>query len=210
MKLIAIILFFVIFASSALAEEPTSTTLISRMAMRNAATQHYIQIFQTRGKWILPDVLYVDFGKSSYREVLLGGGRMWSLGKHFKVSHEEYFGMAQGATSKSAKYVIPWTKLDYKFSKFSGNTMYFAYLPVNEAAQFHHSVERAKLEYGIAKWLKVGAGYGGSGPVGKPWQHKPMATATFRCGVLGEVEFWLQRLPGNHGQAWVRLVKTFK
>jgi len=210
LKTLFALLVVVLAASSAWAQE-SSTTIIARLAMRNSATQHYAQVYQTRGKWILPDVLYVDFGKNNYREVLVGGGRVWYAGKHLGLTHEDYLGQASGSAAGSALYLLPWTKVDYRLSpKISGNTVYFFYAPLNQAGKFHQALERAKLEYSFSKTLKAGAGYGGSKPNGKPWQHKPMLTATFRCGQLGDIEFWLQRIPGNHAQAWLRLVKTFK
>ncbi len=191
--------------------EDTATTLIARLAMTDVATQHYAQVFQTRGKLILPDVLYVDFGKNNYREMFVGGGRVWYTGKHLTLTHEDYLGQATGSAAHNALYVLPWTKLDYRFGrKFSGNAVHFFYAPLNRAGKFHQAIERAKLEYSFSKLFKAGAGYGASGPANKPWQHKPMLTATVKCGALGDVEFWLQRLPGNHAQAWLRLVRTFR
>ena len=202
--------------SSAWAQD-TSTTIITRLAMRNSATQHYFQVYQTRGKWIGPDVLYVDFGKGNYRETLLGAGRILYSGKpkpylpKLTLTHVDYLLQATGPAAHSALYALPWTKLDYKFgNRLSGNAVYFFYAPLNQAGKFHQSLERAKLEYSFSKVLKAGAGYGGSKPNGKPWQNKPMLTFTVKVGPLGDAEFWLQRLPGNHAQGWLRLVKTFK
>ena len=207
---------FLLAVSSARAED-TQTTIITRLAMRNAATQHYFQVYQTRGKWVGPDILYVDFGKGNYRETLAGAGRIWYSGQpkpkwpKLGLAQVNYVVQTTGPASHGAMYFLPWTKLDYKFSeRLSGNTVYFFYAPLNQAGKFHQSLERAKLEYSFCKTFKAGAGYGGSKASGKPWQNKPMLTATVKCGALGDVEFWLQRLPGNHGQGWLRLVKTFK
>ena len=206
-----VLVILAVAATALWAEDGPATTLIARLAMRNAAAQHYLQVYQTRGKWIAPDVLYVDFGQNTYREVFVGGGRVWYNGKFLTLTHEDYLGQATGPAARGALYLLPWTKLDYRLGrKLSGNAVHFFYAPLNHAGQFHQAIERAKLEYSFSKLFKAGAGYGGSGPAGKPWQHKPMLTATVKCGSLGDVEFWLQRLPGNHGQAWLRLVKTFR
>ena len=209
-RIIAIIYLVICTASLANAEDGTETTVISRLMMRNAATGHYGQVAQNRGSWIFPDVLYVDFGKNNYRELMVGGGRVLYHNQHFGITHEGYFVQTSGSASKDARYFLPWTKAHYKLnSKIGGDVVYFFYAPLNQAGKFHQVIERAKLEYDFGRF-KLGGGYAGSGPNGKPWQHKPLATLTLKCGALGNLEFWLQRLPGNHAQGQMRLTKVFK
>jgi hypothetical protein len=190
--------------------QDTENWFIDRLAMRNAATQHYSQFYQQRGSWIGPDVIYVDFGKSNYRELDFGGGKVFVKRKHFSIAHEEYFVQTSGSASHDARYILPWTKVDYKLtSKIGGNAVYFFYAPLNQTAKFHQSIERAKMEYDFGRF-KLGAGYGGSKASGKDWQNKPMLTTTLKSGKFGSVEFWLQRLPGNHAQLQIRYVGLFK
>jgi hypothetical protein len=188
----------------------TENWFINRLGMRNFATQRYTQFYQQRGRWIGPDVLYVDFGRTNYREMFIGGGRVLVKAKRFGLTHEDYIGQASGSASKDARYVLPWTRVDYKVnSRVSGNTVYFFYLPLNRGAYFHQAIERAKMEYDFKKF-KIGAGYGGSKASGKSWQNKPMLTTTIKAGKFGSVEFWLQRLPGNHVQVQIRYGGFFK
>ncbi|MCL5666291.1 MAG: hypothetical protein M1383_00755 [Patescibacteria group bacterium] len=194
--------------------EEVENWLVARLAMRNAATQHYSQFYQQRGRLIGPDVIYVDFGKNNYRETFIGGGGVLYKANRFSLTHEDYFGQASGPAAKGASYILPWTKVDYKVnSRISGNAVYFFYIPLNSSAGFHQSIERAKLEYDF-KHFKLGAGYAGSQSIGKDWQNKPLLTTTVKAGKFGSVEFWLQRLPGNHAQLQVRysvlLFKTGK
>jgi hypothetical protein len=207
-----VMFFCVTFLFSALSAfgQDTENWFVDRLAMRNAATQHYSQFYQQRGSWIGPDVIYVDFGKSNYRELFFGGGKVLFKGKHFGITHEEYFGQTSGSASHDARYILPWTRFDYKLtSKISGNTVYFFYAPLNQTAKFHQSIERAKMEYDFGHF-KLGAGYGGSKASGKDWQNKPMLTTTLKCGKFGNLEFWLQRLPGNHAQLQIRYAGFFK
>lgn len=198
---------FLVF--SALGGE-TENWFIERLGMQNAVNLRYSEFYQQRGRWIGPDVLYVDFGKGNYREMFVGGGKVWVQTKRFGLTHEDYFGQTSGSASGNASYVLPWTKVDYRVSsRLSGNTVYFFYIPLNQSAYFHQSIERAKLEYEF-KRFKLGAGYGGSKASDKTWQHKPMLTTTFKCGKFGNVEFWLQRLPGNHAQVQIRYSGFFK
>ncbi len=206
----AIILFC--FAASLLKGQggEAETTVIMRFATRNTATGHYTQVSQKRGKWIFPDLLYVDFGKNNYRELMAGGGRVLYDNHSCGVVHEWYFVQTGGSSSGGAKYALPWTRAYYKLSpKLGGDAVYFFYAPLNAAGKFHQAIERAKLEYDFGRF-KLGGGYAASAPNGKPWQNKPLATLTLKCGSLGNLELWLQRLPGNHAQAQIRLTKTFK
>ncbi len=197
------------------------TTIIGRMGMRNAATYHFFEAFQTHhGKWIYPDVGYVDFGKNGYWEFFLGGGAVIHDSKRFTLIHEGFLDRAQGPKSLSATYYQPWTLFVYRISRrVIGDTVYFPYLPLNKPARIQHVLERAKLEYDF-KHFKLGGGYGGYQYGEENWQHKPFATWTLKAGSLGELELWLQRIPrssilgnnarGSFVQAQIRLAKTFK
>ena len=208
-RLMFFAIFFLAFRSPAFGQE-TENWFIDRVAMRNAATQHYFQVYQQRGSWLGPDVIHVDFGRSNYGEIFFGGGKVLYKGKHFDLTHEDYFGQTSGSASQGARYILPWTKVDYKLTdKISGNAVYFFYAPLNQAAKFHQAIERAKMEYDFGRF-KIGVGYAGSKASGKDWQNKPLLTTTVKCGKFGSLEFWLQRLPGNHAQAQIRYSGFFK
>ena len=70
-------------------------------------------------------------------------------------------------------------------------------IPLDSAGHVQHVVQRAKIEYNFALFLKLGLGYGANKPIVGPWRQKPFATMTVRGGRGGDVELWLQRLP-NH------------
>ena len=218
MKTSKALLVLTLFGSACFSQE---TTVVARMGMRNAATYHFLDAFQThRGKWIYPDVGYIDFAKNGYWEFFIGGGAVLHDSKRFTLIHEGFIDRAQGRLSHSATYYQPWTLFGYKLSqKVSGKTVYFPYLPLNKSARIQHVLECAQLEYDF-KHFRAGAGYGGYRFADEDWQHKPYVTWTLKAGSLGELELWLQRIPRNvilgsgaHGsfvQAQIRFAKTFK
>src|SRR5215467_9938640 len=80
-----------------------------RFASQNTATMHYLEGFQIRNRWVLPDIGYIDFGHSDYREVFVGGGYTLIDGKHLSLVQEGFFVQASGAAANEAQYVMPWT-----------------------------------------------------------------------------------------------------
>lgn len=212
------VVFLVVLQSSCLIPvfgQETENWLIQRIGMRNAATLHYNQFYQQRGRWIGLDVIHIDYGKNSYQEFFAGLGRVLVKDKplgpiKFGITHEDYIGLTAGSASKDAKYVLDWTKVDYKITpKIGGNVVYFAYLPLNRGAYFHQAIERAKVEYDFGRF-KLGAGYAWSKASGKPGQNKPMLVPTLKLGKYGNLEFWAQRIPGNHFLAQIRYAGFFK
>lgn len=216
--LMKVLLILVIFRTVCFGQD---TTVLGRIGMRNAATYHYFEAFQTyRDRWIYPDIGYIDFGKDGYWEFFLGGGAILCNSKHFTLIHEGYIDRAQGRLSHSATYYQPWTLVGYKISrKIIGETVYFPYLPLNKPARIQHVLERSKLEYDFGHF-KAGGGYGGYKYGEKDWQHKPFMAWTLKAGPFGELELWLQRIPrssilgnyahGSYVQGQIRLAKTFK
>jgi hypothetical protein len=80
--------------------------------------------------------------------------------------------------------------------KFTSETVYFAYFPLNDSAHIHHVIERAKFEYALKKRWKIGAGYAGVKFPGVPLVNKPLLTTTISTKA-GAFEFWLQKIPGG-------------
>ena len=67
------------------AANPTTSILIARTGESfqspHVGTYHLVEFFQLRGKWIYPDVGYIDFGTNNYHEVFVGGGRTTRNGR---------------------------------------------------------------------------------------------------------------------------------
>lgn len=189
------------------ASAPTTTFFLARTAQRLdasfAGTFHYLEFFQVRNRWIYPDIGYVDFAHSNYREFFVGGGRTLIENKWAAWDLELLYDQATGPAAGSAAYLQPFTILRLFFTpKISGEAEYFAYLPLNDSAKFHNVLERTKIEYAVKKRWKIGAGYAGVNRLGTAWQNKPFITTTISTEA-GAFELWLQRIP-NGAQAELR------
>jgi hypothetical protein len=181
--------------------------LIARTGVRTgapyASTYHFVEFLQSRGKWIYPDVGYIDFGHGNYREVFVGAGRALWKNKWAMLVEELYFNQATGSAAKSARYIQPWTLVDCQFSsRLTGEVVYFPYLPLNHSAHIQHVLERAKVEYALTPAWKIGGGYAGYKFGDYQWQNRPMLTTTLSTRA-GSFELWLQKMPGG-GQVQLR------
>ena len=196
--------------ASAQEASAVDTYVIARTATDQGA-YHYAQVFQQRGKWIYPDVGYIDFNKSGeYREVWVGAGGVLCETTHLTVIGEGHINKALGPASGGALYLQPWMLVACNLApRLGGQVVYFPYLPLNEAGRVQHVLERAKLEYDFGHF-KLGGGYAGYRFGDGDWQSKPFVTATIKAGPIGAVELWLQHLPGNRVTVQVRYAKTFR
>lgn len=207
--------FFIIFASfsSIAVAQDTQTFVVARTGVQDDAksTYRYAEVFQQRGRWIFPDVGYIDFvDAKQYREYFVGAGAVLFTSKRITIIEEGYLDKAAGPASGGALYFQPWTLVAVTVTpKLSGEVVYFPYLPLNKAARIQHVLERAKLEYDF-KHFKIGAGYGAYQYGDGPWTNRPLVTTTLKGGHLGDLELWLQRMPGDHVQLQVRYAKIFK
>ena len=177
----------------------TTTIVIARTGIRldapHVGTYHYVEVIRSPGRWIYPDVGYLDFATNAYRELFAGGGLALRDSKRMTLIQELFFDQAFGPAARSARYLVPWTMLQIRFTpKFASETVYFPYVPLNRAARIQHILERAKVEYAIKRPWKSGVGYGGYQYGDLPWQHRPFLTTTLSTRV-GAFEFWLQRMP---------------
>jgi hypothetical protein len=180
---------------------PTTTIVIARTGVRldapHVGTYHYLEFIQSRGKWIYPDVGYIDFATNNYREVFAGGGLALLDRKQITLIGELFFDQAFGPAARGASYLMPWTMLQIRFTpKFTNETSYFLYLPLNNSARIQHVLERSKFEYALKKPWKAGVGYGGYQYGDTDWDHRPFVTTTISTGA-GAFEFWLQKMPGG-------------
>jgi hypothetical protein len=196
------------FAQGQDSASKTATIVMARWGERAESpainTYHYVEVFQVRGKWVYPDIGYVDFGHNNYREFFAGGGYTFLGGKHITAVGELLYEQALGPSTHNDRWLVPWTILQYRITpKLGGEASYFAYAPLSSTAIVQHVLERAKLDYKIKSHWKIGAGYAGKKAENNPWQNKPFLTATL-ITKGGDVEFWLQRLPQNILQVQVR------
>jgi hypothetical protein len=179
----------------------TATIVIARWGERAESpptnNYHYAEFFQVRGRWIYPDIGYVDFGHNNYREFYVGGGYTFVNGKYVTAVGELLYEHALGPGTHNDRWLVPWTLLQVRITpKLSGEASYFAYAPLSSTAIVQHVLERSKLEYKMKSRWKIGAGYAGKKAENNPWQNKPFLTTTF-ITKEGDLEFWLQRLPQN-------------
>jgi hypothetical protein len=104
---------------------------------------------------------------------------------------------ATGPAAKSARYLQPWSMVRVQFTpKFSNETVYFLYIPVNHAARVQNVLERSKFEYAVRKHWKIGAGYAAYKFANTRHQNKPLLTTTISTKA-GAFEFWLQKIPSG-------------
>jgi len=173
-------------------------------------TYRYVEGFQERGRWIYPDIGYIDFGETKqYREFFIGAGWTVFSSKHFRFIEEGMIDQTLGLASEHATYFVPWSFAPFNITtRLGGEIVYFPYLPLNKQGRIQHVLERAKVEYDFTHF-KAGAGYSAYQFGDGPWQDKPFMTATLKAGKLGNFEFWLQRLPGDHAHLQVRYAKVF-
>jgi hypothetical protein len=180
---------------------PTLTFFLARTGQQLnssfANSFHYLEFFQVRHRWIYPDIGYVDFGHSSYREFFIGGGRTIIENKRASLDLELLYVRSFGSVSGNADYMQPFTVLRLYFTpKVTSEAEYFAYLPMNGTGHFHNVLERMKLEYAVKKPWKIGAGYAGRDILTNQWQSRPFITTTISTKA-GAFEFWLQRIPSG-------------
>jgi len=192
------------------AAQPANETLLLLRAATTDGAYHLVEAIHQRGRVIPLDVGYIDFDQPAlYREMWIGGGGVPLQGPKGLLITEGLLARAFGEHGAQALYFQPYFFGVYRLApKLPFETSYFAYLPLNEAATVQHLLERAKLEYDFARF-KVGAGYSAYRFGSEAWRHKPFITGTLKAGPLGNVELWLQRVPGAQVAVQVRYAKVF-
>src|ERR1700681_224339 len=80
--------------TSKTAQDATTTIFLARTGEQIqpplSGTYHFLELLQTRGKWIYPDVGYVDFAHDNYREVFVGAGATFLQSKRVILIEELY------------------------------------------------------------------------------------------------------------------------
>src|SRR6267142_1349003 len=128
-----------------------TSILLVRTGFRDgkAFTYKYLEGFQERGRWIYPDVGYIDFGETrQYREFFIGAGWTVFSSKHFRFIEEGMIDQTLGLASEHATYFVPWSFAPFNITtRLGGEIVYFPYLPLNKQGRIQHVLERAKVEY---------------------------------------------------------------
>jgi hypothetical protein len=211
-KIVAVILFVLLVSVFAQAGEKNyKTILVYRNSFdtgRDTGT-HMAEFVQTRNAWIVPDIFYCDSNSpSEYREMFVGGGRTLISAKHFTISGEMYVGSSSGSKAKGEFYFMPFVSATFRGGKFAGEIATFPYIPLNSAGKYQFVLERAKIDYGLSKFLKMGVGYGAYWSENGKWLNKPFFYPGIKMGKLGELELWLQEIPST-ARIFVRYKKVF-
>lgn len=189
-----------------------ATTFLARAGWDRGFTYRFFEAIHARGRWIAPDVGYIDFGQArAYREFWAGGGYVVHASPRTTVVAEGYFAQATGPRAGGARYLQPWMLVAHRPApRLRAEALYFAYLPLNEAGTFQQVLERAKLEATFGR-ISAGVGYGAYKAEGSAWRHKPFVTFTVGAGQWGSLELWVQRdraPTGDDLQAQVRYSLT--
>lgn len=188
------------------------TVAIARIAFKEDVTQRFAEVlYESKDGWIFPDVGYVDFGGSVYREFFAGVGRTLHRSPTLTFVSSLYYQQAAGPAAGGARYLVPWFLVNCRpHARVQCEAVYFPYLPLTDRGQVQHVLERAKLEYSVTPQFRLGGGYGAFQTRGVNWQNRPFFTATVSPPRVGDIEVWVQRLPGRGAQLQLRYMRVFK
>lgn len=191
------------------AQAQNETVVLLRTATERGA-YHLAEVVHQRGKIIPLDLGYIDFDHpKQYREIWIGAGAMPLAGPKGFLIVEGLLARAFGEHGNGATYFQPYFLGAYRIApKVPIESVYFAYVPLNDAGTAQHLLERAKVEYDFARF-KAGAGYSAYKFGEEAWHHKPFITGTFKAGGLGNFEVWLQRVRGDQFAVQFRYAKAF-
>mgnify|MGYP001580631710 CR=1 FL=1 len=170
------------------------TTLdVSAGLFDRKATYRLGEISQTWGRWIIPDVGYLDFGEPrEYRELFAGFGYKIFTSEKFELAQEIFFVQAQGREANHARYIQPWMGVWYApHPRLNLEVAGLVYVPLNNREGQHEWVlENAKISLNVSIFA-LGVGYGANPEEGE-WKNKPFLTATLApaSGKFGSLEVW--------------------
>jgi hypothetical protein len=185
-------------------------TVVLLRTATDRGSYHYAELIHERGRLVPFDIGYIDFDNpKQYREWWVGGGFTPISTPRVSLTAEGLLARAFGEHAGGALYFQPFFLGTVRASrKVVVESVYFAYVPLNESGHGQHLLERAKVEYDFSRF-KVGGGYGAYYSRSVTWQHKPFVTATVRAPLVGDVEIWLQRLNADHFTVQIRYAKVF-
>jgi hypothetical protein len=204
-----------LFALLALGSPPAAaqsggTTLGLLRTATGDGAYHYAQIIHERGRWVALDAGYIDFNSpGDYFEAWIGSGVLALAGERGILITQANLVRAFGELAGGALYAQGFFLAKLRLSdRLVSEAAYLPYIPLNDAGDVQHLLERAKLEMEFSGW-KAGVGYGAYRFADFDWQHKPFLTTTAPPSRLGTFEVWLQRLPGDGQTVQLRWVRAF-
>jgi hypothetical protein len=158
---------------------------------------------QERGRWIFPDIGYFDTGYGKEQIWFGGAGANLVHSRHIDWEQDFYLSQEAGPASRNKRAFWIWPVVSMRFpARLSAQIAAYPTLPLNKAQHWGYDIDRAKIERALSPHWSVGVGYSGGICDSRTWQSKPFITAT-RKSRLGNVEVWLQTIPGG-SQAQVR------
>jgi hypothetical protein len=198
------------FGSHPAAAQSGGTTLGLLRTATGDGAYHYAQIIHERGRWVALDVGYIDFNSpSDYFEAWIGSGVLALAGERGILITQGNLVRAFGDAADGALYAQGFFLGRLRLTdRLVSEAAYLPYIPLNDAGEVQHLLERAKLEAEFSGW-KAGVGYGAYRFSDLDWQHKPFLTATAPPSRLGTFEVWVQRLPGDSQTVQLRWVRAF-
>jgi hypothetical protein len=188
------------FAGQA-ASQPLLSTYIVRtgepLQSPHVLTYHMLEYYQTRGRWVFPDVGYYDGGNWHDGQWFVGVGAELVHSKRATWTQQLYFAQEAGSDAHNQRSLWVWPVLDLRFTpRLTAQTVVYPTVPLDKAARWGFDVDRSKLEYAFRPHLKAGAGYAASKLATSAWKNEPFLTATV-MNRTGDWEFWLERMPGG-------------
>jgi hypothetical protein len=192
-----VFLLAVYFPCFAQENDKVKTSTLVWWGFRNGTNFVFMDNYRTQGRSIIPDVGWVDFGKShEYREVFAGGGYIPVNNKRFSLVTEGFFLQGTGLTRNRPNYFLAYVVSGFKpVARLNWETNYFGYYPINKTAQVQHVLDRSKLEWQFSDRFALGGGFAGCITKGTKWDSMPFASAKLSTKDYGNFEIWLQKVP---------------
>jgi hypothetical protein len=188
------------FAESGDPQRPLSIYIVrtgEQLQAPHVLTYRMFEYAQMRGRWIFPDVGYYDSGHANDALWFAGAGGEVYRGERITWTQEIYAAQEAGSAAHNQRSLWLWPVLDLRLTpRLTAQAVAYPTVPLDRAAQWGFSVDRAKLEYAVRPHFQAGAGYSSSKCAGNPWQNKPFVTSTV-INRTGAWEFWMQRIPGG-------------
>ncbi|HEY1985071.1 MAG TPA: hypothetical protein VGG85_06665 [Terracidiphilus sp.] len=183
------------------ASSPVTNIYILRSAEQlqspHVITYRVAEWTQLRGKWLFPDIGYYDTGYGKEQIWFTGAGAELVQRKRFNWEQEIYISQEAGPQSHNRRSLWLWPVLNFQFNpRFSAQVAAYPSIPLDRAQAWSYNIDRAKFQWAFRSHWMAGPGYTGGLCNDRSWQSNPFLTVT-RTTPLGNVEVWLQRIPGG-------------
>ncbi|HEY2857549.1 MAG TPA: hypothetical protein VGJ21_03985 [Terracidiphilus sp.] len=168
-------------------------------------TYHVVEWEHVRGRWILPDMGYVDNGYGRDQTWFVAGGAKALVTQHLDWTQELFVTQEAGPDSHNKRSMRLWPIVNVRLpNRLSSQMVPYPTVPLDAAQRWSIDIDRAKLEWTAnTRWV-AGVGYSGGLNKNRDWASRPFLTTTRRTPA-GSFEFWLERMPGG-AQLQVRYV----